>query len=435
MAQNIFVLGLDEYNHETLRSLPHLRDYDFHPLLSLDALQGQDDIDLPGLLDRAERELDAFDGSVDAIIGYWDFPVSSMVPILCERRGLPAAPLVSVVKCENKYWSRLEQREVIDALPRFAEVDFDAAGKPDELEYPLWLKPVKAFSSELAFRVTDDAGFRAALAEIEEGAGRVGEPFQFVMDQVRLPPEIAEAGGTACLAEEEGRGEQVTVEGYVHDGKATVYGVVDSLCYPGTPSFLRYQYPSRLPGSVTDRLADLSTRVVERLGLNWVTFNIEFFVDRERDAITLLEVNPRHSQSHARLFEFVDGIPNHECVIRLALGRKPELTHGQGEYATAAKWFLRRFADGHVRRAPSEEDVARVEREVPGTTLKIIAQEGQRLSELSSQDSYSYELLQVFVGADDTAGLERKYRACVDALPFEIDDVEDTGAGEHTGHE
>jgi hypothetical protein len=30
-------------------------------------------------MDKAGRQLDAFEGSIDAIIGFWDFPVTMMV--------------------------------------------------------------------------------------------------------------------------------------------------------------------------------------------------------------------------------------------------------------------------------------------------------------------------------------------------------------------
>ncbi len=92
-----------------------------------------EEVPLRRLLEKAERRLEAFDGPVDAIVGYWDFPVSSMVPILCERHGLPTASLESVVKCENKYWSRLEQQKACDAHPPFALVDLDDPRQPREL--------------------------------------------------------------------------------------------------------------------------------------------------------------------------------------------------------------------------------------------------------------------------------------------------------------
>jgi hypothetical protein len=46
---------------------------------------------------------------------------------------------------------------------------------------------------------------------------------------------------------------------------------------------------------------------------------------------------------------------------------------------------------------------------------------GQRLSELLEQDSYSYELADVFIGAQDEDELLRKYERCLEILTFEID--------------
>ena len=121
---NVFVLGLDDRNLGLLRSLEHAREYRFHRLLTREELM-YGEVDLPRLVDSAERVLADFDGPVDAIVGYWDFPVSSMVPLLCERHGLPSPGLRAVVTCEHKYWSRLEQQRVTDAHPAFALVDLE----------------------------------------------------------------------------------------------------------------------------------------------------------------------------------------------------------------------------------------------------------------------------------------------------------------------
>jgi biotin carboxylase len=423
-AANVFVLGLDDWNHQVLCELPDAAGYHFRPLLSVRELQRGEEIPLARLLARAEHQLESFDGPVDAVIGYWNFPVSSMVPLLCARFGLRSASLESVVKCEHKYWCRLEQQKVIKEYPRFALIDLDESdAPPPSLDYPLWLKPVKSFGSELAFHVTNTEEFRAAVHDIREGIARIGEPFAFVLDHLDLPPEIAEVGAQACLAEEQLRGRQVTVEGYSHERHVRVYGVVDSVTFPGRPSFLRYQYPSTLPAPVSERMAAISRRVITQLRLDHTTFNIEFFYDPEADTIGLLEVNPRHSQSHARLFEQVDGVANHQCMVQLALGRTPTFPHGEGPYAVAAKWFVRSFADGVVRRSPTPADVAAVERSVPGVTVRLLVRNGVRLSELRGQDAYSYQLAHVFVGADSEAELIAKYEQCVAALPFEIAEV------------
>ncbi|WP_158895379.1 ATP-grasp domain-containing protein [Amycolatopsis anabasis] len=426
---NIFVVGLDEANVETLRDIPHAGEYRFHPLLGVDELQ-RGEIPVADLITKATEQLDAFDGTIDAIVGYWDFPVSTMVPILCARYDLRSASLESVVKCEHKYWSRLEQRKVLDEHPRFALVELDGEPrKPDGLRYPLWLKPVKSFSSELAFKVRDDEEFRAAVGEIRDGITRVGRPFEYILDQLELPPEIEEAGGQACLAEEALSGQQAATEGYVFDGQVVVYGVLDSINYPGRSSFLRHQYPSQLPEEMTDRLRDLSERAIRQIGLNWTTFSIEFFCDPEAGEVNLLEINPRHSQSHAEMFEYVDGFPNHHCVVSVALGKDPRLPHRQGEYGIAAKCYYRRFADGVVRRVPTGEEIDRLRRELPGVKVDVVPREGERLSDMPAQDSYSYELADVFVGASDEPELIAKYERAVSALHFEFDDTDEEEEG------
>ena len=413
------MLGADEANLELLHRMPGHERQTFVPVLT-DAEMQEGEVSIPDLVDRAVRTLDGRDTPVDAVIGFWDFPISTLVPLLAARYGLTGAPLEAVVKCEHKYWSRLEQQQVTDAHPRFGLVDLDDPRLPDGLRYPVWLKPVKSYSSELAFHVSDDRQFAAAVAEIRGGIGRLGRPFEWVLDQLDLPPGIAEVGGQACLAEEAMTGARAATEGYVHDGEVVVYGVLDSISYPGRSSFLRHQYPSQLPEQVQKRLVEVSERVIDRVGLNWTTFSVEFFCDPDSGDVRLLEINPRHSQSHAQLFADVDGIANHHAMVQLALGRAPDLSRGEGPYEIAAKWYHRRFEDGVLRRGPSAEEVTRIEREIPGVRVTPVLEEGQRLSELLGQDSYSFELTDVVVGACDEAELETKYQRAVGALTYEF---------------
>jgi hypothetical protein len=420
---NVFVLGLDEHNAQILARLPNAERYRFHPLLTVAELLEAETISVADLLDSAERTLRGFAGSVHAVIGFWDFPVSTMLPILTRRLGLRWTSLESVLRCEHKYWSRLEQQQVIDEHPRFGLLDLDAPpALPDGLRYPVWIKPVKSASSTLAFQVTDDEQLARAVDQIRDGVGRIGEPFEYILDQATLPPGMRQAGAHACLVEEAVTGAQVTVEGYSYGGEVRVYGVVDSITCPDSPSFLRYQYPSTLPPAVTDRMAELSRRVITQVGLDRITFNIEYFWDPQRDAISLLEINPRHSQSHAELFERVDGVANHDHMLQLALGREPRPPQREGRSALAAKWFVRHRGDGVVSRVPTRAEIERVEREVSGCTVDLGVKVGDRLSELANQDSFSYELGHVYVGGQDEEDLSRDFERAAAGLPFEFDE-------------
>ena len=427
MSKNIFVVGLDELNHATLQAMPAAEEHEFHQLLTTEELQ-EGTISIPDLLDRAQDQLDAFDGPIDAIVGYWDFPVTVMVPILCHRYGLPSADLEAVVRCEHKYWSRLEQQKVIDEHPAFGLIDLEHPNPtlPDHLDYPAWIKPVKSTSSEGAYLVEDDDQLRRAVVDEREEVGRLGAPFNDILERIDLPAEVAEIGGSACMVEEAASGSQHTVEGFVREGHIEIYGAVDSVAYPDSPSFLRYQYPSRLPTAIQDRLADVTRRVITAVGLSNSTFNIEYFWDAQHERLNLLEVNPRHSQSHAPLFELVDGVSNHAVMIDLALDRDPHMPEEKGAFEVGAKWFLRRFRDGVVARVPSDEEISALERLIPGTTVKLAVAEGDRLSGGVFEDSYSYVLAEIFGGGQDEEDLQRNYDRCLEALTFEVEEDEGT---------
>ncbi|MFV9454271.1 ATP-grasp domain-containing protein [Rhodococcus sp. NM-2] len=423
MPENVFVLGLDQHNKRILERMPDARGCRFHSLLSWEEMFGER-IAFDDLLSSAQCQLDSFSGSVDAIIGFWDFPVSAMLPLLRNWCGLATASVEEVVMCEHKYWSRIIQQRVIEEYPRFGLVDpSNDREPPANVHFPMWIKPVKSFSSLLAFRVTNVDEFRQALGKIREGIGWVGDPFDALLARVELPPEIAGVGGSFCVAEEAAAGRQVTVEGFRYRGEVVVYGVVDSVRAATCPSFLRYQYPSSLPDSVCIRLAHITRRVVEAIGLERMTFNVEFFWDTVTDTVMLLEINPRHSQSHATLFEDVDGAANHQVALRLALDRDPEHPSGKGAFAVAGKFFLRRYTDGIVRRSPRRDEIDAIEAVVPGTLIDIAVHAGDRLSDLRGQDSYSFELGRVYIGASNEVALTRKFARVEAALPFEFEAV------------
>ena len=421
--RNVFVLALNERNHELLKRTPTGRDCRFHQLLSVEDLQ-HGEIDIERSLTDARRVLDGFDGTVDAVVGYLDFPITLLVPILCAERGLPGPGLEMVVRCEHKYWSRLLQSQVTDAHPPFAAVDLDSPAPEHGLDYPLWLKPIKSASSEMAFRVDDDEDFRDAVESIRRDADRIGRPFESVLERVDLPPEVAEVGRHHCLAEGALHGTQTAAEGYVHRGEVNVYAVLDSVDFPGAPSFLRHQYPSGLPEGVCRRIEDVSARVIEGHGLDNSTFSVEFFYDPIEDGLGIVEINPRHSQTHSALFELVDGVANHERMLRLALGEDPALPESKGRYPVAAEWYYRRFRDATVTRVPTDREVEALEESLDGVSVRVVPEEGQRLSDLLAQDSYSFELAKIVIGGADETEMLAKYERCVKALRFGFEDEE-----------
>jgi len=429
MTDHVFVIGPDPFNRERLEEIAAEAGVRIHPLLRHEDVRGEA-YPLEDLLRRAEAELRLAPEAPDALVGFWDFPVSDMVPILCQRLGLRGPSLEAVVRCEDKYWSRLEQRKVVpDCVPRFCRFDPFAEDPlaQIELDYPFWIKPIKAWRSQLGFRIRSEAEFREAVEVIRGSIERLSDPFNQLLAHLDLPHGIPGEEGGLCIAEEIIGGHQCTLEGYCLDGEVTIYGVVDSIRYANETTFSRYQYPSQLPEAVQARMIEKTRAVVAFLGLDNTTFNVEYFYDDKRNRIWLLEINPRISQSHSDLFQKVDGYSNLRILMDVARGQVPQRRPGSGEYACAAKFFLRHFEDAVVAGVPDREAIGQLQRAAPGTRVQIEVAAGMRLSELHDQDPYSYELGFVFVGADDQRQLLERIRLCGEYLRFDLRPV--TAAG------
>lgn len=420
---NVFVVGLDDFHLAQLKTLPNASIYRFHSLFTCQDLKQRDHFPVKELLTDGIAQLQAFPNRVDAIVGYWDFPVSTVLPLLRQAVGQATPSLESVLRCEHKYWSRLMQQQVISQhVPQFAAVDPFAEEALDRvsLAFPFWLKPVKSVLSHLGFCISNPTDFDHAIRQIRAGIARFAVPFNQVLARADLPPEIRAIDGHYCIAESIiSAGHQCTVEGYVWNGEVVLYGAVDSLREgPRGSSFSRYQYPSALPPSVIDRMSKICQRLMPHLGYDNAPFNIEFYWDEAQDHIWLLEINTRISKSHAPLFYRVDGCYHHKVMIDLALRRQPEFPHRQGQYACAAKFMLRHYQDAVVTRVPSSDEIRQIEAQNPFATLEIEVKSGDRLSRLKNQDSYSYEVAVVFIGGENNDDLETKYRQILEQLPL-----------------
>lgn len=421
--RNVFVIGLNEFNLKELQSIRNAENYEYLRLLGPEDVLERQEYPLEELITKARTQLATFPGPPDALIHYIDFPVSTMVPILCREFGLPSASLEAVLKCEHKYWSRLEQsRSVPEHIPPFKAFDpfDDEALEQLGMPFPFWVKPVKSFSSYLGFRVADERDWEWAISEIRANIGRFAGPFDQLLKRVDLPGEVVDVGGGMCIAEGIIGGRMCTQEGFVHKGEVRVYATIDSIRESNSSSFARYQYPSAMPASVRTRMSRIVERFLKHIRYDNAPFNAEFFWDANEDKIWLLEVNTRISESHCDLFQKVDGASSHEVAVDLSLGHRPRLPYRDGEFAYAAKFFIRRYSDALVTRVPSIEEIQQLQREVPGTLVKVLPTQGMRLSELMDQDSYSYVLATMWIGASTTNQLQKRYEKALDILRFEF---------------
>jgi len=424
--KNVFVVGLDDFNLDKLQRLPEAEEMNFFPAVKFSEMRGVDNISISDLLAIADKRIEEA-GHIDAVVSYYDFPGTALVPIIAEKYNLPGPTLESVLKCEHKYWSRLEQQKVIPrSLPQFKAFDpfdDDAYEKIDFIT-PYWIKPIKSYRSFLAYRISGPIQFREYMEEVRKHVNFMAEPFNYIFKEFGMPYEITDMEET-MIAETPIHGHQCTVEGYAFDNEVIVYGIIDSVREEDRSSFSRYEYPSNLPQEIQFRMADLTRRAISEIGLMNSAFNIEFFYDSTANMIYLLEINPRISQAHTDIFEKVHGISHHHIMLNLALNRRPKALDYNGEFRKGAHFMLRTFESGKVNSVPSQEEIHTLKQKYSDLAIKINVKEGMNLDDMYGQDSYSFELANIYLGGRNQEELLEKYNDVVENLSFKIDYIEE----------
>lgn len=346
---------------------------------------------------------------VDGVVSTDDYPGSALAAIVADSLGLPSTPPTVNLLCQHKYLSRVAQRAIVrEAVPAFVLVgDFTAV----PLAVPYVIKPVKSFFSVGIVTIRSDADRpRATRAKLPAAFFDV---FNRLLEA--YGPRTVPHGD--AIAEALVSGSQVTVEGYAFHGDIEVLGIVDSIMFPDSVAFRRFDYPSHLPGAVQDMIAALTSRLMRGLGYTHGLFNVEIMYDAESGTVSIIEVNPRMSSQFADLFEKVDGINTYEILLDLALDRTPRVVRRAGRHAAAASCVLRTFEDAWVTRAPTASDIARVLARFPDARVEILAEEGRRLSE-QMQDSCSYRFGLVNLGGRDRRDIINRFEECRRLLPF-----------------
>lgn len=362
------------------------------------------------------------EASIDCIVSTDDYPGSALASIVARALGLPGVdPSVNLL-CQHKYHARRAQRAVIpDATPDFRLIDCQAAVEsPSALGFPFFIKPVKSLFSVGAHSVDSPEDFPAAVRR-----ATLPRPFFDPFETLFKKYSGLEMEGYV-LAEALLVGQQSTLEGYAYKGEIHVLGIVDSIMFPGTISFRRFEYPSQLLGSLQERIASVAQKVMSGIGYDNGLFNIEFIYNPMADSIHVIEINPRMSSQFADLFEKVDGTNTYTILLDLASSRKPHPNKGAGRHAFAACCVLRTFQNKKVVKLPSAAEVHSVIDECPDMRIEIVATKGKKFSQ-QMQDACSYQYGLVNIGGRDRADILEIFDHCVRKLTFVFERVKGAG--------
>jgi ATP-grasp domain len=313
-----------------------------------------------------EAFLDECEGiPADAVVGTKD-QSALLAALLAERRGLPGPSPQALVACQHKPTARaIQQRVAPMATPRFAVLNGDPP-----FDVPFFVKPVVGRLSQNVFRIDDPAEL-LDLHELDRYTTRYAE--------IAALAGADPAAAHGFMAEELLSGLEVTLEGYVHDGRVTTIGVTDSIKYPGTLSFESFDYPSALPRDRLDELSEISARVLPAFSFESGFFNVEFFVPEDGPA-QIIEVNGRIASQFAPLVQAVHGRSTYDALFKLALGEDPTWEAREPD-GVAVSYVVRVFEDAFVAGVPD-----------PDPDVELLVRPGLCLSEQGVNDSQSFRL-------------------------------------------
>lgn len=270
--------------------------------------------------------------------------------LLAEKMKWPGTSVEAVLACQHKLYAReILQKVAPEANIAFSKLEAKyGADIPDNITYPAFVKPTKAAFSVMATLVNNKSELyqhtRFSAWELWVIRHLV-EPFEKIM-QARLPKATS---AHSLMLETPHRGKQYSLDGYYFEGRQKVLGVVDSVMYPSTDSFMRFDYPSRLNPSIQDRAADVAHRFMQEIGFAHGLFNMEFFYDEATDKLSVIEFNPRMASQFSDLYRRVNGLDLHEIAMALGHGIDPASIAATEPTASVASSFVYRSFDAGMQ--------------------------------------------------------------------------------------
>jgi hypothetical protein len=367
---------------------------------------------------------------LDGVLGTHDNPESYVAAVIAKEFGLHGMDPAAAFVCLHKYYSREAQKKIAPfAVPEFQCLAIDNLKREDvTLSYPFFVKPVKSSFSILARPIDSFETLEGFLPKVRKQLAQSIPPFNFLLKKYTT----FELDANLLIAEQMLDGAQVTVEGFSWNRKVSIMGITDSIMYPGTMSFERFEYPSRLPIRVQERMADIARGLILGIGLDYTVFNIEMFYNCETDAIHIIEINPRMSYQFADMFKKVDGTNTYTLQLELSQGKQPAFENGKGRYGVAASFVLRLFENKMVSRVPSREEICKIRTQFPDSSVVIKVKEGIMLSDLS-QDEESYRYAIVNLGGKDWTDIYTRFEELKQHLRFEFKSLDTRYRMQDTG--
>ncbi|MCA9375888.1 MAG: ATP-grasp domain-containing protein [Candidatus Doudnabacteria bacterium] len=353
---------------------------------------------------------------------------SLMAAYVAEQAEVLYPSVRSVVLCQHKLKSRDAQMQWIpNAVPRYTGITLSAFAegkRPNlsEVTFPVIVKPFRSSFSRATAICTTEEEVESWIEQNAEQLRRTNDTYRGLWSDItggQMPLD-------GFIIEERAEGEQVTLDGYVHNGEVRFIGVTDSVLLYESLSFARFEYPSAIDEHIQEEMRQITRDVLRGIGFDNGFFNIEF-VAHHQYGVKLVEINSRPSMQFQRLFEWVDGVKLLDMMVEEAVGGDPEKRLGERharEDGVAFCYVFRRERDGLIASMPTAEDIRRAKAPLKNGHVSLFAPPGTKLSSLS-QDAMTYRYAYAYGHVPERIQVGAAIAHMEDVLPFTFTDQEE----------
>ena len=214
--------------------------------------------------------------NIDGIVAYASDPAAPTAAYVAEKLGLPGNPYQSVLTLARKDLFRAFLKEHGFNVPcsrSFYDRE-EASLWLNEVELPVFIKPVDSSGSKGVTKLVDIQGFDYAFSHA----------LSYSIEKKIVVEQAIERVGY-----------QIDSDVFFWNGQLVfwVWGDQhqDKFCHPFTP--VGISFPSCLDAKLQKKAADQIESIIKTLGFTQGAFNVEFIIDQNAD-IWVIEIGPRN---------------------------------------------------------------------------------------------------------------------------------------------
>ncbi len=233
-----------------------------------------------------------------------DMPMRGVAKV-AERLGLSGISYDTAVKATDKF-EMIKAFKAHDVVsPWFFTVDNkdELKGLESQLSYPCIMKP------------TDNAGSHGVV---------LAKCFDDLLNEYEYSRESARQG--RVIIEEYLKGDEVSVEVMVVDGKVNILQITDKLT-TGAPHFVEmgHSQPSQHPAATQQAIRELAVKACQSVGINQGPAHVEIMVTSRGPVMIELGARMGGDNITTALVPLSTGIDMVKATIEVAMGNKPDI--------------------------------------------------------------------------------------------------------------